>query len=252
MPYFFDVLQTPSDDDHLWQRLEEIWRIMHDDLMGVHFETEEEALEKVYRKALDPEDLRLDSLFVARYRETDDRENLLAFHQRGLKALGSTEIAIQAHRLSTEFMTEWSVLLGCHGYVTAAVMARGPDVEGKRAGLAGGQAVSVMAQRIWFSHYFLENYTRSVGRAAIEYAIEQLVNQLASGQHNFDAPTRQFFSGMLQGVDGKSSDELHRPLKNTYRENRLSIREMRRLVLLPTTGIPLLTPKLPLPGVGRS
>lgn len=50
MPYFFEVLKTLSDDDHLWQRLEEIWRIVHDDLMGVHFETEDEALEKVYQQ----------------------------------------------------------------------------------------------------------------------------------------------------------------------------------------------------------
>lgn len=252
MPYFFDVLQTPLDDDHFWQRLEEIWRIVHDDLMGVHFETEEEALEKVYRKALDPEDLRLDSLFVARYRETDDRENLLAFHDRGLEALETTEIDIRARRLSTEFLTEWSVLLGCHGFLTAAVMARGPDVEGKRAGLAGGQAVSVDAQRVWFSHYFLENYRGRGGRVATEDAIEQLVNQLARGNSGLDASTRKFFKDMLQIDEDAPDVETHWPLKNTYRETKLSIREMQRLALLPITGIPLLTPKLPLPRVGRS
>ncbi|MFD1940691.1 MULTISPECIES: hypothetical protein [Devosiaceae] len=203
-------------------------------------------------KALDPEDPRLDSLFVARYRDTDDRENLLAFHDRGLEALGATEIEIQARRLSTEFLTEWSVLLGCHGFVTAAVMARGPDVEAKRAGAAGGQAVSVDAQRVWFSHYFLEHYDRRQGRAATEEAIELLVNQLSRDELGFelDASTRQFFSDMLQPADGP--DEKYRVLKNTYRETKLSRPQMRKFALLPTEGIPLLDPKLPLPKVGRS
>lgn len=250
MPYFFDVLQTPNDEDHLWQRLEEIWLILHDDLMGVRFETEEEAIEGIYRKSLDPNDMRLDSLFLARYRDTDDRENLLFFHDRGLEALGTTEQAIKDRRLNTEFLTEWSVLLSCHGFVTAAVMARGPDVEGKRAGRAGGQAVSVDQQRIWFSHYFVRHYDRRIGREAVESAIEALVNQLARDELRLglSAAERKFFGSMLSG---KADDE-HRFLKDTYRERKLSIRQMRGLAQQLHDDLPCLGLKLHLPRVRRS
>ena len=121
------------DDAHLWRRLREIWRVVHTDMIGVHFETEQEALDKVYRKALDPSDMRIDSLNVARYRETDDRENLAYFHEMGLRALGETEIAIRKRRLTPRFLDQWSVLLSCHGFVVAAMMARGDDMQSRRA-----------------------------------------------------------------------------------------------------------------------
>lgn len=251
MPYFFEVLSTPLDDEHLWQRLEEIWQVMRDDLMGVHFETEQEALEKVYRKSLDPDDPRFDSLFVARYRATDDRDNLLFFHGRALEALAETEVAIAAQIMTAQFLNEWSVLLSCHGFVTAAVMARGPDLEHQRAGRAGGKAVSVDAQRIWFSHYFIEHYRRSEGRSATEDAIELLLNRLVTEATTFelDEVSKRFFGEMLQASDRQGD---HRSLKDTYRQTKLSVRQMRKLVHEPAVGIPLLNPKVPLPRVGRS
>ena len=45
----------------------------------------------MYRKALEPNDMRIDRWNVARYRETDDRENLEYFIEMGLEALAFTE-----------------------------------------------------------------------------------------------------------------------------------------------------------------
>lgn len=220
--------------------------------MDLRFETEEAAIGKVFRDSQNLDDLRLDSLGVARYRDTDDRDNLIHFHGMGLDALGETEAAIAKREMSAHFMHQWSILLSCHGYVAAAMMARGTDVQGKRARIAAGKAVSVDPQRIWFSHYFLDHYQRQRRRAVTEEAIELLVNQLVRGQsgQNLDVSAKQFFNEMLQAASHEGDE--HRLLKNTYRETKLSRPQMQVLIQEPTDGIPFLNPKLPLPKVGRS
>lgn len=248
MPYFFEVLTTPLDNDHFWQRLEEIWRIMHDDLMGVHFETEEEALEKEYRKSLDPDDLRLDSLFVARYRLTDDRENLLLFHGRGLEALAETEVAIANRAMTAQFMHEWSALLSCHGFVTAAVMARGPDVEGKRAGLAGAEVVSLDQQRQWFAHYFLRLRSSFASRGETEEAVWSLINAIIEGSIHMDPPPDVLWFEKFLNLERDAKANPHfGQLTYAFRENRLSVKTMRRLVDLPSDHLPPLNLKVPRP-----
>lgn len=253
MPYFYEALETPVNSEHFWEQLQEIWEFVHNDLMDVRFEQEEEAIEKLYRDSQDPNDLRLDSLGVARYRDTDDRDNLMHFHGLGLDALDETEAAIVKREMTAHFMRQWSILLSCHGYVAAAIMARGTDVQGKRAGKAGGNAVKVDAQRVWFSHYYLDHYNRKQGRSITEDAIEKLVNHLVNGQSglDLDSETKQFFAKMLQPSLTGAVNE-HRLLKNTYRETELSGPAMRKLRQRPIDGIPLLNPKLPLPKVGRS
>jgi hypothetical protein len=248
MPYFFDALSTPLDEEHFWERLEEIWRVMHDDLMGVHFETEEEALEKAYLKSLDPNDLRLDSLFVARYRDTDDRENLLLFHARGLEALAETEVAIANRAMTAQFMHDWSELLSCHGFVTAAVMARGPDVEGKRAGLAGAKAVSLDKQRQWFSHYYLRLRPSYGSRAETENVVQSLISAILDGDIHLDpAPDVAWFEKFLNLDGNAKSNPLYGQLTFAFRDNRLSVKTMRGLVELPCDHLPLLNLEVPRP-----
>lgn len=245
MPYFFAALIADKGD--LWGRLQEIWWIVRDDLMHVHFEGKEEALSQAYRKSLDPDDMRFDSLGVARYRETDDRENLLYFHERGLEALACTEVAIAQRRLDADFLTSWSELMACHGFVAAAMMARGDDLQSRRAGVAGGRAVDVTQQRQWFSHYFLDHYQRRSTRRPTEDAIENLVNRVLAGEFGSQSDdVVRFFDRMLAEPDAPG-EGTYRQLVGTYRDTELSIRKMRELVLLPTDGIPLLDPKLPLP-----
>ena len=99
MPYYFDEETMLSDSVERWEMLEDIWYIIDTDLTGVRFETREEAINKRYRKTLNTDDYRMDSLFVARYRETDDRENLFNFYEVGLVALKQTKLGIEKTRV---------------------------------------------------------------------------------------------------------------------------------------------------------
>jgi len=244
MPYYFESLTSPIDDDHHWERIQEIWLVIKNDLEWLHFETEEEALSKVYRKSLDPNDMRFDSWNVARFRETDDRDNLLYFYDLARGLLEEVERLIEAEQMDAKFMAAWTQLIACHGFVASAVMARGDDLQSKRAGLRGGQAKSVEAQQRWFSHYFLQIYERRTGRARAEYAVEGLVNDIVRGGQNTPGFEPAWFEKML---DRSGRDNSHCLLTGSFRERKLSIKKMRKLVLLPTDDLPPLDLKLPRP-----
>src|SRR5690606_16777570 len=119
--YFYEGLETPVSDEHFWDQLQEIWEFVHNDIMDVRFESEDAAIDKVFNDSRDPNNLRLDSLGIARYRVTDDRDNLTHFHGMALDALGETEAAITNRKMSAHFMRQWAILLSCHGYVAAAM-----------------------------------------------------------------------------------------------------------------------------------
>ena len=244
MPYYFDILTSPIDDAHLWERIGEIWLVIKNDLELLHFETEQEALSQVYRKSLDPDDLRFDSMNVARFRETDDRDNLLYFYDLARGAIGELEGLIEAEQMNATFMAAWTQLIACHGFVAPAVMARGDDLQSKRAGLRGGQAKSVEAQQRWFSHYFLQIYERRTGRDRAEDAVERLVNAIVQGELSVPGFEVVWFEKMLGG-SGRS--ENYRLLTTSFRDKKFSIRRMQELAQLKTDDLPPLDLRIPGP-----
>lgn len=252
MPYYFDTLQTPLNDKHFWERIEEMWTILEGDLRRTRFETEEEALSGKYRNSLDPDDMRVDSMFVARFRESDDRENLDHFRDRGLKAAYAVEKLILRRKVTVKLIEQWSIMVSCHGFMTASVMARGNDAHRRRAGKAGGAAVANVfkeQQQQWFAHYFLQGYEGRGSRARTEDRVEKLVNDIVTGSIAVPNGTNlEFFEGMLQAGGKRGA----RHLKSYFRDTKLSVPTMRKLVTKSSRGLPLLRKLLPLPKVKRS
>jgi hypothetical protein len=246
MPYYFEALSTPVDEEHLWERLDEILRAIRDDLLNVHFETEEEAVAQVYRKSLDPDDMRFDSWNVARFRETDDRDNLLHFYDLALAALSEVEVAIRERSLSAPFINQWSVLLSCHGFISSAIMARGDDMQSRRAGIKGGETHAVQAQQQWFSHYYLRARARGLSRDDAERAVEKLVNAILDGdvEMGLEFPV-EWFEKLLNLKN--RGDSHYGRLTKSFRQRGLSEIEMKRLVTRPTNSLPPLDLKLPAP-----
>jgi hypothetical protein len=224
-------------DQHLWERLNEILEFVRNDLTLLHFETREEALNKKYRKSIDPNDLRADSMFVARYRETDDRENLLDFHRQALEALEDVEISVEKREMNAKFIDQWSRLLSCHGFVTAAIVARGDDMQSKRAGAGGRAATNLDAQRQWFSHYYLREEPNYSTRAQTEEAIERLVNRIVDGEISVPGFEVGWFEAMLN-LDVPADDPRYSTLTNSFRDGKLFRKEMKRLRALPSAGLP--------------
>lgn len=234
MPYYFDYQIEMSDSIECWEMLEEIWYIIDTDLTGVSFETREEAISQRYRKSLDPDDLRLDSLFVARYRETDDRENLKLFFEKGLAALEHTKLGIEKREFDSTFLFHWSLLTSCHGYVCAAIMARGDDMQNRRAGIAGGKATNLDAQRLWFSHVFLKLQKPKVKRETTDYNVVQLIQKIIT---NGTYPDTNFDQAWYRKILSDKGDG-HFELTSGFQQRGLSVKEMKRLIEADEFNIP--------------
>lgn len=248
MPYYFKGLIDASSAKSPWELFEQLWRIAHDDLMTVHFETEEEALDQTYRKSLDPDDIRLNSWGVARFRETDDRDNLLYFHDQALGALGETEVAIAAREFSPRFIEQWSLLMSCHGFVVAAMMARGDDLQSKRAGKRGGEAKSAALQQRWFAHYFLIARRLGLDRRKAEAEVKKLIDAIIDGSvAQPEGVDVAWFERFLNLKDDAVSNEHFGKLVKTYRQRRLSEKQMVEWETEPKDDLPLVTVPFPLP-----
>ncbi len=69
MPYYFDSYDAPSSGAQDLSFFFEIWNDMKNDLMGVIFETKEEAVAQKYRKHGDPTEFRYFDWSLVRYRK---------------------------------------------------------------------------------------------------------------------------------------------------------------------------------------
>ncbi len=246
MPYFYDQFATEMPQVDVWHAFHEIWEIMKFDFLQVHFETEEEALSQKYGKSLHPDDMRIGSLFVARYRETDDRDNLLHFHDLGLELLEDTEVAIEKREMTAAFVLKWSTLLSCHGFLTSAVMARGDDLQSRRAGQRGGAAVSKAAQRTLFAHYYLREEPNFRNREETEAAIERLVNAIADGDIAVpDEFPVSWFEGLLNLDERAKRSGRYATLTSAFRSKRLPVKKMKQLIQDPHDHLPPLDLKIP-------
>jgi hypothetical protein len=229
MPYFFEILKATPSKKGFWRRIREIWQIVDADLTLVHLETEREALDQVYRKSLDPSDLRLDSWHVARYLESDDRENLLHFHKMGLRALGETKKAIRKRQVTPEFMNQWSILLSCHGFIVAAMMARGDDLQSKRAGRAGGAAVSKERQKKWVAHLLARQIAIGRTRQLAERDVAKAIWDFIQAGKFPDGFPRAWFEDLLRE---------DRQLRTTYSWRHLLKPHVGELAAQPPHDIP--------------
>ncbi len=57
MLYYFNLIDDPPKTKNMWKLLQQMWDMIHIDLMGVYFKIKEDALNKRFRKSLDPRPL---------------------------------------------------------------------------------------------------------------------------------------------------------------------------------------------------
>lgn len=112
MPYYFSFYEAPEIGSNDLEEIGRIWNDMKNDLLAVIFETEEEAVAQKFRKHTDPTGACFNSWELARFRQTDDREQLLYAHDLGLEALAYTESAIKSGKIDTNFLYYWGMLSG--------------------------------------------------------------------------------------------------------------------------------------------
>lgn len=253
MPYYFDAHEAPqkhsTDLDAFWG----IWETVKHDLLNVVFESEEEALNEKYRGPKDESGERYLNWSLVRFRQTDDRDQLLYFHGLGLDALGFTEIALREERLDANFAYHWGMLLACHGYVLCASLAQGSDLANKRAGRASREATSLEKHERWFAHYFLRERRNTNNREETLERIERLIHKITDGSVNeIEERQLEWFDRFLS-LDEELSFDTSGGQKTNPRYGKLTKRfakeltekRMKELVELPTDGLPSLSLKIP-------
>lgn len=254
MPYYFDLHEPPEHGEKDLEQFREIWEVMKNDLMGVVFETDVDALEERNRPHKDESGQRYFNWTLVRFRKTDDRDMLLHFHDLGLEALTYTERALEQGRLDANFLHYWGMLSACHGYVTCAALASGNDLISERAGRAGRKANNLDKHKLWFAHYYLRERPNCRNRAETLERVARLINAITDG-HVEGVPDSEWnwFEAFLSLDDevninagGKRANPRKGELTKPFRKE-LSAKEMERLVKLPSDGLPSLELDIPPP-----
>ena len=197
MPYYYDRVEEPKSGEDGWDEFEEIWSTIKHDLLSVVFESKEQALEEKFRPKTDEGGYRFFDWRLVRFRKSDDREQLLYYHELGLEALEKTEKAINQRQLTAQFTYDWGMLTACHGYVMCAALANANDLSSERAGAAGRAATNLDMHKIWFSHYCLRlKDEKKLSRKQIEDAMVRLINAIIDGDELSDVSAHRTTLGV--------------------------------------------------------
>lgn len=124
---YYDAWEgLPKTNEQFWERLEESFVFIKFDILSP-LETREEALKR------DGNDkLREHFGGLIRYRDTDDRDNLLYFREKGIDLLAEVRYLLDQRRATRELLIRWAKLMYCHGWVSNAIFSGGDDRLGSR------------------------------------------------------------------------------------------------------------------------
>jgi hypothetical protein len=213
----------PKTDEQFWQRLEDSFEFIERDIL-FRIETREEAL-----KRDEDEKLREHLGGVIRYRDTDDRDNLLYFREKGIDLLAEVRFLLDERRFTRELFIRWGELMYCHGWVSNAIFSGGDDLGYERAALAGTKAKSRDKQRRWMAHLLAAELDQRKPR---KLADRDVAARLSSAKATGSLP-KEIDKDWLGTILHKNGQ-----LRDTYSQKHFSEKEIRRLVSEPAEGLP--------------
>jgi hypothetical protein len=162
----------PSSDDEFWQRLEESFFFIECDLLHP-VESREEALA---RRGHDAPGTHFGGLI--RYRDTDDRDNLLYFRERGIELLAEVRWLLDRREFTRRLFIRWGELNFCHGWISNAIFSGGDDLGYRRAAIEGTTAKSRDRQKRWVARLLVAELDRGKPRQVAERDIACRINQV--------------------------------------------------------------------------
>lgn len=218
----YEPWDQPESQTAFWERVIAEYDEACATLLSVHFETEMEAKEGKYTSPLDARDMRMDTLFVHRFRRSDDRENIQHFREMGLRLLERVGKQIDDRLVTPEFAGCWGKLMFCVGFVSVGQFATGNDAGHLRAGKGGGEKVSSDKYKQWLSpillHFYEKNGTLTKAREEVAEYLRAV--RLSSSAHE----SAKEYADQILGENGD--------LKSTYAE-RFGLDAIRRLAAKP-------------------
>jgi hypothetical protein len=213
----------PANERQFWDRLEECFFFMECNLLS-RVETEDEALE---RTESDKDREHYGGLI--RYRDTDDRENLLYFLENGRELLPIVRELLAQRKLSQEFFIKWADLNYCHGWVSNAIFSGGDDLGYSRAGLEGTKAKSRDLQRRWVARLLLAELDRGKPQQLAERDVARRLNRAK----NEGSLPKEIIDDWLNKIIHQNGQ-----LRATYCQKHFSKNTIRQLASEPAEGLP--------------
>jgi hypothetical protein len=162
----------PSSYDEFWQRLEESFFFMEADLLHP-VETREEALARE-----ESDKCREHFGGLIRYRDTDDRDNLLYFRERGIELLAEVRWLLDQRKFTRRLFIRWGELNFCHGWISNAIFSGGDDLGYHRAAIEGTTAKSRDSQRRWVARLLVVELDRGKPRQVAERDVARRITQV--------------------------------------------------------------------------
>ncbi len=247
MYWLLSDLDDVNSLDEFWKQMDDFLEMVEESLSS-HLETKEEALAKGTGTSFKDKDP-YGTYDVFSYRRTDYRPELEYNYNFAQELLPDVKNIIVERVFTPASVFKMMTLFYCHGYLMPAAFAVDDDMAGGRASKAGNKVRSVEAQRQWASHYIVREYDLLGDRYKAEDALERLVNAIVNGDIDLpDGFDVDWFKKLIKWDD--SDGESYWELRNTYRQNPLSMKKARKYIKMRSDDIPPTDLKVPIPPVG--
>lgn len=144
--------------------------------------------------------------------------------------------------LTTTFLLNWGMFCSAAGAVRLLYFSESTPGHRRKGSVGGSESLD--HQRRWFSHYFLQAYSRKKGMAATFTRMERFIHAVISGDVEGSAEQpADWFERFLNFDGDQNCNRNFEKLTGAFRD--LSVAEMKRLAAEDTTGLPPLDWKLP-------
>lgn len=152
MPYYDDAYGSEKAEFD-WGQLEGLFETIKRELTDWIIESEDDVFSEKYEKLSYTKKDRLLSYSVIRYRDSDDRDMLLGFHEMGLSRIPIVKTLIDKGELTPNLLYHWGILCGCHAYLLNGSLAQSTDLMAEANRRKASAAQGVEPQAKWYAHW---------------------------------------------------------------------------------------------------
>lgn len=231
--YNNDAMRMPVDEEDLWKVLRAHFVLVRDAL-EMPVETKEQAFDVEYQSTPQAKLARISGGLI-RYRDVSEENNQRDYYlEMGLELIPYIKNALDARKLTLEFVQQWGKIMFCFGYIASHIFDDSDDLALTRAGLKRGKQRSKNAQRKWIAHIIIPLIDSGMKRGQAESKVVRHVGAALEDEGLRGGFPLDWFEPIItQGY-----------LAATYDAKHFSLKAMRRLIEEPVDDIPPV-PKIP-------
>lgn len=221
------VLRIPVDEEDLWKVLREHFVLVRDAL-EMPVETKEQAFDVEFQSTPQAKLARISGGLI-RYRDVSEENNQRDYYlEMGLGLIPYIKKALDAQKLTPEFVQQWGKVMFCYGFVVSHIFDDSDDLAQMRGGLKRGKQRSKDAQRKWIAHIMIPLINGGMTRSQAESEIVKHVEAALQNENLRGGFSRDWFEPIITRGD----------LATTYDAKHFAVKAMSKFMEGPTDDIP--------------